>query len=62
MEQLRHHAVPISMVFQNLAPIYEQLGDAFSHAKDKVSIAKVDADGQGRPLGEKYGVTGYPSE
>lgn len=48
--------------FQNLAPIYEQLADAFSHAKDKVVIAKVDADGEGRPVGEKYGVTGYPSE
>lgn len=24
-------------------------------------IAKVDADGEGRPLGEKYGVTGFPS-
>lgn len=47
---------------QNLAPTYEQLADAFSHAKDKVSIAKVDADGAGRPLGQKYGVTGYPSK
>ena len=48
--------------FQNLAPIYEQVADAFSHAKDKVIIAKVDADGEGKPLGTKYGVTGYPSE
>lgn len=46
---------------QNLAPIYEQLADAFAHAKDKVIIAKVDADGEGRPLGSKYGVTGFPS-
>ena len=46
---------------KNLAPIYEQLGDAFAHAKDKVVIAKVDADGAGKPLGQKYGVTGYPS-
>ncbi|KAI6155435.1 protein disulfide isomerase [Pisolithus tinctorius] len=46
---------------KNLAPTYEQLGDAFSHAKDKVVIAKVDADGAGRPLGEKYGVSGYPT-
>ena len=50
------------MHFQNLAPTYEQLADAFSHAKDKVIIAKVDADGEGRPLGQKYGVTGYPSK
>ena len=47
--------------FQNLAPVYEQVADAFSHAKDKVIIAKVDADGEGKPLGSKYGVTGYPS-
>jgi protein disulfide-isomerase A6 len=47
---------------QNLAPIYEQLGDAFAHAKDKVSIIKVDADGKGKGVGQKYGVTGFPSE
>jgi len=46
---------------QNLAPVYEQLADAFAHAKDKVVIAKVDADGVGKPLGKKYGVTGYPT-
>jgi protein disulfide-isomerase A6 len=46
---------------KNLAPIYEQLADAFSHAKDKVVIAKVDADGEGKPLGKKYGVSGYPT-
>ncbi|KAH7884731.1 protein disulfide isomerase [Phlebopus sp. FC_14] len=46
---------------KNLAPTYEQLADAFSHAKDKVIVAKVDADGVGRPLGQKYGVTGYPT-
>ncbi|KAI0760753.1 protein disulfide isomerase [Fomes fomentarius] len=46
---------------KNLAPIYEQLADAFAHAKDKVIIAKVDADGAGRPLGQKYGVTGFPT-
>lgn len=46
---------------QNLAPVYEELADAFAHAKDKVIVAKVDADGAGRPLGQKYGVTGFPS-
>ncbi|TFK75236.1 protein disulfide isomerase [Pluteus cervinus] len=46
---------------KNLAPIYEQLADAFAHAKDKVIIAKVDADGEGKPLGQKYGVKGYPT-
>jgi protein disulfide-isomerase A6 len=48
-------------VLQNLAPKYEELADAFAHAKDKVVIAKVDADGVGKPLGQKYGVTGFPS-
>jgi protein disulfide-isomerase A6 len=51
-----------NLTHQNLAPIYEELADAFVHAKDKVVIAKVDADGEGKPLGKKYGVTGYPSE
>jgi len=46
---------------KNLAPIYEQLGDAFSHAKDKVIVAKVDADGAGKPLGQKYDVSGFPT-
>jgi protein disulfide-isomerase A6 len=44
-----------------LAPTYEQLADVFAHAKDKVVIAKVDADGDGKSLGTKYGVTGFPS-
>ncbi|KAF8071937.1 protein disulfide isomerase [Lyophyllum atratum] len=46
---------------KTLAPVYEQLADAFSHAKDKVVIAKVDADGEGKALGKKYGVTGFPT-
>ncbi|KAK1217264.1 hypothetical protein PQX77_020113 [Marasmius sp. AFHP31] len=46
---------------KNLAPVYEQLGDAFAHAKDKVYIAKMDADGVGKALAGKYGVTGYPT-
>jgi protein disulfide-isomerase A6 len=46
---------------KNLAPVYEQLADAYAHAKGKVIIAKTDADGVGKPLGQKYGVTGYPS-
>ena len=50
------------MLCQNLAPTYEQLADAFAHAKDKVVIAKVDADGAGKSLGQKYGVTGFPSK
>ena len=46
---------------KNLATKYEELADAFAHVKDKVVIAKVDADGVGKPLGQKYGVTGFPS-
>ncbi|KAK2460343.1 hypothetical protein APHAL10511_007732 [Amanita phalloides] len=46
---------------KNLAPIYEQLADAFANSKDKVVIAKVDADGKGKPLGQKYGVSGFPT-
>ncbi|EEB89006.1 hypothetical protein MPER_12953, partial [Moniliophthora perniciosa FA553] len=46
---------------KNLAPTYEQLGDAFAHAKDKVYIAKIDADGVGKEIAQKYGVSGYPT-
>ncbi|CAK5269157.1 unnamed protein product [Mycena citricolor] len=46
---------------KNLAPIYEELADAFVHAKDRVVVAKVDADGEGKSLGQKFGVTGYPT-
>jgi protein disulfide-isomerase A6 len=46
---------------KNLAPTYEQLADAFVHAKDKVVVAKVDADGVGKPLGQKFGVQGFPT-
>ncbi|TFK28137.1 protein disulfide isomerase [Coprinopsis marcescibilis] len=46
---------------KNLAPTYEELADVFSHVKDRVVIAKVDADGAGRSLGKKYGVTGFPT-
>ncbi|KAJ7494745.1 protein disulfide isomerase [Mycena galericulata] len=46
---------------KNLAPIYEQLADAYAHVKDRVIVAKVDADGEGKPLGQKFGVTGYPT-
>ncbi|KAF9336498.1 hypothetical protein BG006_008417 [Podila minutissima] len=44
----------------NLAPVYEELGDAFSHKKDEVLIAKVDAD-EHRSLGSRYGVSGFPT-
>lgn len=45
---------------KTLAPVYEELASAFEHAKDKVQIAKVDADAQ-RDLGKRFGVQGFPT-
>ena len=45
---------------KTLAPIYEELGTAFESAKDKVLVAKVDADAH-RELGQKFGVQGFPT-
>ncbi|KAL4796002.1 thioredoxin-like protein [Aspergillus venezuelensis] len=45
---------------KNLAPVYEELGQAFEHAADKVSIAKVDADAN-RDLGKRFGIQGFPT-
>lgn len=45
---------------QNLAPVYEELADAFHAAGNKVNIAKIDAD-EHKDLGKKYGVTGFPT-
>ncbi|OTA87298.1 hypothetical protein M434DRAFT_399569 [Hypoxylon sp. CO27-5] len=44
---------------KNLAPVYEELAQAFATSKD-VQIAKVDADAE-RDLGKKYGVQGFPT-
>ncbi|KAI0112668.1 disulfide isomerase [Hypoxylon sp. NC0597] len=44
---------------KNLAPVYEELAQAFATSKD-VQIAKVDADAE-RELGKKYGVQGFPT-
>lgn len=44
---------------KNLAPVYEQLADAFP--SNKVIIAKTDADGAGKDLGNRFGVRGYPT-
>ncbi|OOF97493.1 hypothetical protein ASPCADRAFT_144076 [Aspergillus carbonarius ITEM 5010] len=45
---------------KNLAPVYEELGQVFAHASDKVSVAKVDAD-ENRDLGRRFGVQGFPT-
>jgi len=44
---------------KNLAPVYEQLGQAFASASDVV-IANFDADAHKEVPG-RYGVTGYPT-
>ncbi|CED84223.1 Thioredoxin/protein disulfide isomerase [Phaffia rhodozyma] len=44
---------------KNLAPTYEQLADTYS-GKD-VLIAKIDADGEGKKSGSRFGVKGYPT-
>ncbi|KAJ7082209.1 hypothetical protein B0H15DRAFT_993974 [Mycena belliarum] len=43
----------------NLAPVYEQLADTYVHVKDKFILAKVDADGEGKPLGSEYDITSF---
>lgn len=45
---------------KNLAPIYEELATSFQHAKDKVTIAKVDAD-KHKELGQRFGIQGFPT-
>ncbi|KAM5342570.1 hypothetical protein ACJ41O_013536 [Fusarium nematophilum] len=45
---------------KTLAPVYEELAFAYEHAKDKVQIAKVDADAQ-RELGKRFGIQGFPT-
>lgn len=45
---------------KNLAPVFEELASTFSHAGDKVSIAKVDAD-EHKSLGKRFGVQGFPT-
>lgn len=45
---------------KKLAPVYEELATNFEFAKDKVSIAKVDADAE-KDLGRRFGVQGFPT-
>ena len=45
---------------KTLAPVYEQLAHDFEFAKDKVVIAKVDADSE-KDLGKRFGVQGFPT-
>ena len=45
---------------KKLAPTYEELATNLEFAKDRVSIAKVDADAE-KELGRKFGVQGFPT-
>jgi protein disulfide-isomerase A6 len=45
---------------KNLAPVYEELAANFEFAKDKVTIAKVDADAE-KDLGKRFGIQGFPT-
>ncbi|KAF7542241.1 hypothetical protein G7Z17_g11750 [Cylindrodendrum hubeiense] len=45
---------------KTLAPVYEDLASSLEYAKDKVQIAKVDADAN-RELGKRFGVQGFPT-
>jgi len=46
---------------KTLAPIYEQLAQDFAFAKkDKLTIAKVDADSE-KSLGSRFGIQGFPT-
>lgn len=44
---------------KNLAPIYEQLGDAFKNKKG-IKIVKIDAD-KNRVIGSQYDIKGFPT-
>ncbi|GHJ89087.1 hypothetical protein NliqN6_5489 [Naganishia liquefaciens] len=47
---------------KRLAPVWEELADAFSGAyqKDRVIIAKIDADIE-KEMGQRYGIQGFPT-
>lgn len=45
---------------KSLAPVYEELAQSFAFAKDKISIAKVDADAE-KSLGKRFGIQGFPT-
>ena len=45
---------------KKLAPVYEELATNFESAKDKVTVAKIDADEE-KELGRRFGVQGFPT-
>ncbi|KAK0392357.1 hypothetical protein NLU13_1852 [Sarocladium strictum] len=45
---------------KKLAPVWEELATSLESQKDKIQIAKVDADAE-RSLGKRFGVGGFPT-
>ena len=45
---------------KNLAPVWEELAQHFAPKKDKITIAKVDADSE-KELGKRFGIQGFPT-
>ncbi|KAG8865352.1 protein disulfide-isomerase precursor [Tulasnella sp. 330] len=46
---------------KRLAPIYEELGEHFSYAKDKLVIAKMDATENDLPPNSQFKISGFPT-
>ncbi|KAG9031219.1 protein disulfide-isomerase precursor [Tulasnella sp. JGI-2019a] len=46
---------------KRLAPIYEELGQHFAYAKDKLVIAKMDATENDLPPTNQFKITGFPT-
>ncbi|KAL2212157.1 protein disulfide-isomerase tigA precursor [Sarocladium strictum] len=45
---------------KKLAPVWEELATSLESQKDKIQIAKIDADAE-RSLGKRFGVGGFPT-
>jgi protein disulfide-isomerase A6 len=45
---------------KNLAPVWDELASNLEYAKNKIQIAKVDADSE-KSLGARFGVQGFPT-
>ena len=46
---------------ENLEPVYEEVANAFAHAKKDILIAKIDADDTGRKIAKSFNIKGFPS-
>lgn len=45
---------------KKLAPVYDQLAEAFKNAGDKVTIAKIDCE-EHKSVAKRFGVQGFPT-